>query len=45
VETRESVVSGTKQKMPSFQQRTCEDGLYWLELPTAYEPNAQKQSP
>jgi hypothetical protein len=34
-----------KKKMPSLQQKTREDGLYWLEIPSAYGPNAQKQSP
>jgi len=40
--TRESAVSGTKKKMPSLQQRA--DGLYWLELTTAYVLNAQSKS-
>ena len=43
METRESAVSKRTHKMPSLQQRIYEDGLYWLELLTAYELNAQKE--
>ena len=42
METRETAVSATTHMLPSLQQRTYEDGLQWLELPTAYELNAQK---
>ena len=43
VETRASAVSKRAHKMPSLQQRIYEGALYWLELLTAYELNAQKE--
>ena len=43
METRESAVSKRTHKLPSLQQRKNEHGLYWFELLTAYELNAQKE--
>jgi len=41
IETRESAMSATTEKMPSLQQIT--DRLQWLELTTAYELNTQSR--